>query len=306
MATLLHVQGKAERWVRLAAWAEVLKWSRCLPAALSAGFGCILVRPVADTTLAATIIGVLLLALGCAGLNSAQESRSDKLFSRTCQRPLVTGQLSRRCVLLLSAASFVAGLALLATGQGPQWMPPVLGLCACLLYNGVYTPLKSVTVLALLPGGMAGGLPPLIGWTCSGGQLDDPCAWILLSLFFLWQIPHYCLIVLHHREDYRTVPYPSLIRLFPETTLKRITLLWVIAFMVVALTLAGAPHLLLPGPRWILASAAILLTGLMGYRLFGGWQPNGYRQMLCLFNSTFFATMAVVSGWQIIAHGAGA
>lgn len=306
MATLLQLQGKPEGRARLVAWAEVFKWSRCLPAALSAGFGSILVRPVADATLAASIIGVLLLALGCAGLNSAQESRSDGLFSRTCQRPLVTGQLSPGRVLLLSMASLVAGLALLASSPAPQWLPPVLGLGACLLYNGVYTPLKPVTVLALFPGGLAGGLPPLIGWTCSGGQLGDPRAWILLSLFFLWQIPHYCLIVLHHREDYRIGSYPSLIRLFPETTLKRITLLWVIAFMVVALTLAGVPHLLLPGPRWILGSAAILLTGLMGYQLFGGWQTNGYRQILCLFNSTFFATMAVVSGWQLIAHGAGA
>lgn len=303
MATLLHLQEVAEQRARLVAWAEVFKWGRCLPAALSAGFGAILFRPVADMTLAAAILGVLLLALGCAGLNSVQESKSDGFFSRTRRRPLVTGQLSRLRVLVLSAVILVAGLTLLASGHhAPHWLPPVLGLGACLLYNGVYTPLKPVTVLALFPGGLAGGLPPLIGWTCSGGQLADPRAWMLVSLFFLWQIPHYCLIVLLHRQDYRAVPYPSLIRLFPEDTLKGITLLWVIAFMVVALTLASAPHLLMPGPRWILASAAILLTALMGFRFFGGWQSAGYRQMLCLFNSTFFMVMAVVSGWQIMAH----
>lgn len=306
MATSLHLQGEAKRRGWLAAWAEVFKWGRCLPAALSAGFGAILIRPVADMTLAAAILGVLLLALGCAGLNSVQESKSDGFFSRTRRRPLVTGQLNRTRVLVLSVAILAAGLTLLATGHhAPHWLPPVLGLGAYLLYNGVYTPLKPVTVLALFPGGLAGGLPPLIGWTCSGGQLDDPRAWMLVSLFFLWQIPHYCLIVLLHRQDYRTVPYPSLIRLFPETILKGITLLWVIAFMVVALTLAGAPHLLMPGPRWVLASAAILLTALMGFQLFGGWQSAGYRQMLWLFNSTFFASMALVSGLQILAHGVG-
>jgi protoheme IX farnesyltransferase len=306
MATLLHLQGVAEQRARLAAWVEVFKWGRCLPAALSAGFGAILIRPVADMTLAVAFLGVLLLALGCAGLNSVQESKTDGLFSRTRHRPLVTGQLSRLRVLVLSVAILAAGLALLASSHhAPHWLPPVLGLSAFLLYNGVYTPLKPVTVLALFPGGLAGGLPPLIGWTCSGGQLADPRAWMLVSLFFLWQIPHYCLIVLLHRQDYRTVSYPSLIRLFPETTLKGITLLWVIAFMVVALTLAGAPHLLMPGPRWVLAAAAILLTALMGFRLFGGWRTAGYRQMLCLFNSTFFTSIALVSGWQILAHGLG-
>jgi heme o synthase len=303
MATLSHLHRVSRRRARLAAWAEVFKWGRCLPAALSAGFGAILIRPVADATLVTATSGVLLLALGCAGLNSVQESRADGLLSRTRHRPLVTGQLSRARVLLLSVVSLVAGLALLASSHhAPHWLPSVLGFGACLLYNGVYTPLKTVTVLALFPGGLAGGLPPLIGWTFSGGQLDEPWAWMLLALFFLWQIPHYCLIVLHHRQDYRTVPYPSLIRQFPETTLKQITLLWVIAFMVVVLTLAGNPRLLMPEPRWILASAAILLTALMGCRLVGGWQTNNYRQTLCLFNGTFFTTMAVVSCWQIMAH----
>lgn len=303
MAILLHLQGVAKRRARLAAWAEVFKWGRCLPAALSAGFGAILIRPVADTILAVAFIGVLLLALGCAGLNSVQESKTDGFFSRTRRRPLVTGQLSRPRVLVLSVASLAAGLVLLATGHhAPYWLPAVLGFGACLLYNGVYTPLKPVTVLALFPGGLAGGLPPLIGWTYSGGQLDDPRAWMLVALFFLWQIPHYCLIVLLYRQDYRTVPYPSLIRLFPETRLKGITLLWVIAFMVVVLILIGDPRLLMPGPRWILASMAILLTALLGFRLFGDWQTNNYRQLLCLFNGTFFMAMAVMSGWQIMAH----
>lgn len=281
-------------------WAEVLKCRRCLPVALSAGFGAILYRPVADTRLAVAILGVLLLACGCAGLNSAQESHADSHFHRTCRRPLVTGRLSRQGALWLSFAGLGVGLALLGTRPAPQVLPPVLGLAAFLLYNGVYTPLKSVTVLALFPGGLAGGLPPLIGWTCAGGGLDDPLAWMLLSLFFLWQIPHYCLIVLHYRQEYRAGPYPSLIRLFPETVLRRITLLWILAFMVVALALATVSHLLQAGPRWILASTAITLSGLMSYQLVGKGQGTGYRQMLLLLNITFFSALTAASIWQVV------
>jgi len=292
----------AGRWAQLTAWTEVLKCSRCLPVALSAGFGGIFFRPVVDPTLVAAMIGVLLLAFGCAGLNSAQEAKVDGLFSRTRHRPLVTGQLNRIHVLLLSFAILAAGLVLLFAGHSTRWLPPLLGLGACLLYNGIYTPLKPITVLALFPGGLAGGLPPLIGWTSSGGQLDDPRSWLLLSLFFLWQIPHYCLIVLHHRQDYRTVPIPSLIRLFSETSLKRITILWIVAFMVVMLIIASSFHFLQPVSRWILASTAIMLAGLIGRLLCGDRQRFPYRRMLQLFNGTFFTVMTVVSIWQVMTH----
>lgn len=283
-------------------WTEVFKCRRCLPAALSAIFGALLFRPVADTQLALASFGVLLLACGCAGLNSVQERQADSFFHRTCHRPLVTGRLSRQTALWLSLLSLGAGLALLATGPPPCVLPPLLGLAALLLYNGIYTPLKAVTVLAIVPGGLAGALPPLIGWTFAGGQIDDPRAWMLLSLFFLWQIPHYCLIVLHYRQEYRIGPYPSLARLFAETALKRIILLWVLALMVVALALATVSHQLSTGSRWILASTAIMLSGLLSYQLLTTGQETRYRHMLVLLNTTFFTAITAVSLWQIISH----
>lgn len=283
-------------------WAEVFKCRRCLPAALSAVFGALLFRPVADTQLALASLGVLLLACGCAGLNSVQERRADSFFHRTCHRPLVTGRLNRPTALWLSVLSLGAGLALLATGPASHVLPPLLGLAALLFYNGIYTPLKAVTVLAIVPGGLAGALPPLIGWTFAGGQLDDPRAWMLFSLFFLWQIPHYCLIVLHYRQEYRIGPYPSLARLFAEPALRRITLLWILALMVVALALAAVSYQLNAGSRWILASTAILLSCLMSYHLLAKGQGTRYQHMLALLNTTFFTAIIAVSLWQILSH----
>ncbi len=283
-------------------WAEVFKCRRCLPAALSAVFGAILFRPVADTQLAVILFGVLLLACGCAGLNSVQERHTDSFFHRTCHRPLVTGRLNRQTAFWLSVLSLGAGLALLSTGTPPRVLPPLLGLAALLLYNGIYTPLKALTVLAILPGGLAGALPPLIGWSAAGGQLADPRAWMVFSLFFLWQIPHYCLIVLHYRQEYRIGPYPSLACLFAETTLQRIILLWILAFMVVALALAAVSFQLHAGSRCILTSTAILLCGLLSYQLLVTGQETRYRYMLVLLNTTFFTAITAVSLWQLFFH----
>ena len=283
-------------------WAEVFKCRRCLPAALSAGFGGILFRPVADTQLTVMLFGVLLLACGCAGLNSVQERHTDSYFHRTSHRPLVTGRLNRQTAFGLSVLSLAAGLVLLASGHPPRLLPPLLGLAALLFYNGIYTPLKAVTVLAILPGGLAGALPPLIGWSAAGGQLEDPRAWMVFSLFFLWQIPHYCLIVLHYLQEYRIGPYPSLARLFAEPALERIILLWILAFMVVALTLATVSYQLSTGSRSILASTAILLCGLLSYQLLVTGQETRYRYMLVLLNTTFFTAITAVSLWQILCH----
>lgn len=284
----------------LRVWSRVIKLNRCLPIALSAGFGFILQRPVPDAALGGVVAGVLLLACGCAGLNSVQEARMDRLYRRTCDRPVATGLVRRGHALALSVTLVALGLGILFA-DNPSRLPPLLGLAAVLLYNGLYTPLKQISVFALVPGGLAGGLPPLIGWTAAGGGLADLRPWLLFALFFLWQIPHYCLILLRHRDDYRAVAQPSLIRLFSESLLKNITLVWVGALAVVAMTLALDRDLLQPGSRLTLAGMAVFLVLFLGQRLLRTQADD--RLPLWLFNGVFFSALLVVALVQLLAAG---
>jgi heme o synthase len=49
-------------------------------------------------------------------------------------------------------------------------------------------------------------MPPLIGWAAASGTLSSE-AWILYTLLFLWQFPHFMAIAWMYREDYSRAGY---------------------------------------------------------------------------------------------------
>jgi heme o synthase len=279
-------------------WMQLFKVLVCLPVACSAGFGYILSSPALTPSLGLILCGVFLLACGAAGLNSLQEIATDSLFARTCNRPMVTNRIDKRQATWLSILLLILGLVALFWGAyGRQ--PLLLGITALLVYNGVYTPLKKITIFALFPGGLAGATPPLIGWTAAGGLLTDNRAWLLFSLFFLWQIPHFCLILLSHQKDYCAVDQPALIRLLPAESLQRITLIWILAFVVVALALALGHELLQSGSRLTIALMAVMLTAFSTPLLLRKKHPS-YRLIYLVFNGAFFSTLLIVAVLQLL------
>ena len=283
-------------WLR--PWLQLVKVPLCVPVACSAGFGAILHTPVLTPSCWAVICGVFFLACGAAGGNSLQEKTTDRLFARTCNRPLVTGRLTEPEAFWLSALLGTLGLAILWLGAA-SWSSLLLGITALVLYNGLYTPLKQTSVFALFPGGLAGAVPPLIGWTAAGGALIDIYAWQLFALFFFWQIPHFCIILLRHQEDYRAVERPSLIRLLPGQSLERIALVWILAFIVVALSLTLDRVRLELGSR----VAIVLMCGMLAvFSLSLGVKksPNYHFQFRVL-NCLFFFTLLLVAVLQLYA-----
>jgi protoheme IX farnesyltransferase len=82
----------------------------------------------------------------------------------------------------------------------------LLAVAALVGYLLFYTPLKRVTPLCTLVGAAPGAVPPLIGWAAARGHLD-PEAWLLFSIVFLWQFPHFMSIAWMYREDYERAGY---------------------------------------------------------------------------------------------------
>jgi len=136
----------------------------CLLIGVSALFGYLYGQPDGWPEGLVVAFSVFLLAAGGATFNSIQERRIDSRMERTSRRPLVTGEIS-----LLSA--FLVGFCCVAVGLFSLWsiatFSGVLGLLALLLYNLVYTPLKMVSIWALVPGAVCGALPPVIGLSCT-------------------------------------------------------------------------------------------------------------------------------------------
>lgn len=280
----------------IAARLRLAKAPLCLLLSFSTLFGCVLATPRISSVLLPLVIGVLLLSGGAATLNSLQEWRQDSLMVRTRNRPLPRGDLSLRQAAWQAALLISLGmlfLSFLAT-----LLPLATGLLALLLYNGIYTPLKQKTALAVLPGALCGGLPPLIGWFAGGGQLFSPAALLLVLLLVLWQIPHYWLIVLRYRGDYYPSRVPGILNSLTEKRLGRLLIPWVGSLAAAMLLFA----ILSPGlenpTRWLV----ILTSGLL-FAVFVGQlllrPQRGYRMLFIILNLIFFFNMLVIFGARI-------
>ena len=163
--------------------------------------------------LVATTLGTFLAAVGAAALNMYRERHLDPLMHRTQGRPLPTGRLSPRSVLVFGATMSVLGVLLVLFGAAPlaydgtrsvgEWNWTAAGLCALIVisYVLVYTPMKTRTPLNTLVGAIPGGLPPVVGHAAVAGELALPQL-VLFAILFCWQIPHFLAIAWRYREDY--------------------------------------------------------------------------------------------------------
>jgi protoheme IX farnesyltransferase len=282
-------------WVR--PWLQLTKAPLCLPVACSAGFGSFLHRPEINESLVLMMLGVLALACGAAAGNSLQEISIDRLYARTRHRPLVTGRLGGIQALITCGLLVTLGLGLLVLATS-GYLPLLCGIVALVAYNGLYTPLKQVSAFALLPGGLAGSLPPLIGWTAAGGALVTVESWLLFSLFFLWQIPHFLLVLLHHRQDYQKVGRPCLIGQLSESGTRRIFLVWLLSLITVTLAFPLLlPQLVLPSKALFLAMAGCFFG--LGVLIRFGKNSGGQGHFFLFFNACFFVTLVLVMAVQL-------
>ena len=201
---------------------------------LSVLAGYVLASGRVDRGAVAAAAGVFLLACGAAALNQYQERDIDGRMERTMRRPLPSGRITPRSALAAAALMMLSGTACLL----PDWRAIALGWFTIVWYNGVYTPLKRVTAFAAVPGGVVGAIPPAIGWVCGGGNLADPRIAAVSFFFFVWQIPHFWLLLMKVGDDYRRAGMPVLTAIFSRGQLSRITYVWLLAAGVASVSLA--------------------------------------------------------------------
>jgi protoheme IX farnesyltransferase len=178
--------------------------------------------------------GLLLLAMGSAVLNHCQEVGIDSRMTRTRNRPIPSGRITLVQALFVSGLLMLLGLYLLASGQNVV-QTTVLGLLAVFWYNGVYTYLKRLTAFAVVPGALIGAIPPVIGWSAAGGLYFEPLILLVGFFFFIWQIPHFWLLVILHGKEYEEAGLPALTSFLSRAQLARITCVWFFATAVTGL-----------------------------------------------------------------------
>ena len=147
-----------------------------------------------------TLVGAGVVAAGGSALNHWLERRADARMLRTLKRPLVTGRLNPLEALAFGLTLGIVGVLYLLVAL-PSPAAAIAAALTFILYVGVYTPLKRVTVWNTVIGAIPGALPPVIGWCGATGGMAAP-GWALFGILFVWQLPHFFSIAWMHRADY--------------------------------------------------------------------------------------------------------
>jgi protoheme IX farnesyltransferase len=216
-------------------FAEITKLRITIFVTVTTMFGFIAATDSISFQILLPALGILLLACGSAALNHYQERKTDLLMERTKNRPIPSGKISAKSTIQLSIALVVVGSILLFIGSGLLALS--LGLLNLIWYNAVYTPLKKVSALAIIPGSLVGAIPPVVGWVAGGGNILDPQIILISFFFFIWQIPHFWLLLMVLDKDYQKAGFPTLTQIFSQQQLGRITFVWIIATGVTGLLL---------------------------------------------------------------------
>lgn len=197
---------------------------------LSLVFGFLLAKEKIDLTIIEPFIAVFLLALGVSCLNQVQEYKEDSLMSRTKNRPIAAKRISPKHGFYISTILILIATLFIYLSLGIKGI--IIFALVILLYNGFYTFAKKTTIYAAVYGAVLGVIPPMIGWISANGDLKTLEFFSLGLFYFIWQIPHFWLLVLKYKKDYKKAKFPTMIDNFGVDGLERITFIWLLLTLI--------------------------------------------------------------------------
>ncbi len=236
------------------AYLELTK-PRLLPLVLLSGLPALWLAAGARPSLralVATLAGTILAAGAANALNSWLERDRDALMERTATRPLPAGRLSARAALWFGLALGVLGCASLWIFASPA--AALIALAAILVYVFAYTIwLKPRTTWAVVVGGIAGAIAPLIADAADDGRVGA-AGLALFAIVFVWQPPHFHAITLYRMRDYQSAGFPTLAARIGASRTRGRILGWTLLLVATSL----GPAALLPY-GWPYAAVALAL-----------------------------------------------
>jgi len=278
---------------------ELTKFRLSAAVTLSAVFAFVLAGGESAATLGLSTLAVLLLALGVSALNQYQEHDSDSRMARTKRRPIPSGRITPGAALALSGMLIAAASLLVYLELGYHGL--LLFLFVPLWYNGLYTPLKRHSAFAVLPGGLLGMISPAIGWMAAGGSLAEPEFLALGLLFFVWQVPHFWLLMAKHHADYRVARFPTAVEAFGAVGFRRVLFVW--WMLTVFCGIYAAAIFAMKNPAlWLLLSLLAAAATLAGARLLQQ-ELNAERAgtLFTWINIFLLATVTLLSADAVLA-----
>jgi heme o synthase len=204
-----------------------------------------------NPVLASVAILCIAVGAGAAGaLNMWFDADIDAVMRRTRSRPVPAGRVQAS-----DAAGLGIGLSLASVGlMGLAVNLLAAGLLAFTIffYAVVYTMwLKRRTPQNIVIGGLAGALPPAVGWAAASGTAPLN-AWLLVAIIFFWTPPHFWALSLTMGDDYERAGVPMLNVTAGEAATRRQILIYSLLLAPLAITPAFTS---LGGPIYLTIAA---------------------------------------------------
>ena len=178
-------------------------------------------------------LGIWLAASSAAAINHLLDQRIDALMARTAHRPLPSGGLNSRQVLVF--AVLLGALSMLLLVWQVNVLTAALTFASLIGYAIVYTGfLKRATPQNIVIGGAAGAAPPVLGWAAISNTVD-PYALLLFLIIFVWTPPHFWALAIFRRDDYARALVPMLPVIYGVTYTRWQILFYTVLLFVVTL-----------------------------------------------------------------------
>ena len=236
-------------------------------------------------------LGGFLMVAASNAFNQVIEKDTDALMKRTMNRPLPTGRMSVTFALVLAVVFTIGGIAILYSINAKS---ALFGAISIFLYTCAYTPLKSVTPLAVFVGAFPGAIPFMLGWVAATGQFGVEAGFLFMIQFF-WQFPHFWAIGWLQFEEYQKAGFNML----PMNQKDQGATKQIIFYTAVMILASIAPVLKMTGQFYILPMTAIIVAFLGGVMLFYGIrlhhkQTNVEARKLMLASVLYITVVQIV------------
>lgn len=242
-------------------------------------------------TLFLLFIGGFLMVGASNVFNQIIEKDTDALMKRTMNRPLPTGRMSVTVAFFIAITFTITGLSILYSINAKS---ALFGAISIFLYTCAYTPLKSVTPLAVFVGAFPGAIPFMLGWVAATNQFGIEAGFLFMIQFF-WQFPHFWAIGWLQFEEYKKAGFNML----PMNKKDRGAVKQILFYTGIMILVSVSPVFKVTGAFYIYPVTAVLVALLgstmlyYGYRLYRS-QDNKEARKLMLSSVLYITAVQIV------------
>jgi protoheme IX farnesyltransferase len=219
------------------------------------------------------------------------EKEKDALMVRTKNRPLPTGRMNNLTALIIASLLTLVGIYML---NNINFKTALFGALSIFIYTCVYTPLKSVTPLAVFVGAFPGAIPFMLGWVAATGNFGIEPG-VLFMVQFFWQFPHFWAIGWMMDEDYKKAGF----KMLPTGNPDRATAFQIVFYTLWTIIISIIPYTQYSGDL-ILSGGAVVFLILIGIYLLYHALNLMQKRTKETARKLMYASIAYISILQII------